>query len=132
MTYEYTGGREGTHSITMTKPIGGGVSDVQHVPLDQIELYASNGYFALDSTGTYPYTGYCMAQPLTVENPDAAQCEPAEVTPVLYAQTESATTMPPVPLPTHLPAVGSSNFGILVILGVVIVLAALVAHFNKR
>lgn len=129
MIYEYTGGREGTHSITMAKPVGGGYIDIEHVPLDQIELYATNGYYALDSTGTYPYVGYCISQPTDADHHLEADCEPASVTPVLFKQTESATTVPPVPLPTHLPAVGSTNWGfVIVMVGTLVALVLLNRH----
>lgn len=129
MTFEYTGGREGTHSITMSKPIGGGVVDIEHVPLDLIDHYSENGYYALDSTGLYPHVGYCINQPATQENPDGVDCYPATITPVLFATSTPAPT--PSAAPTELPHVGGSNLGILFPLIVAIVGSAMISR-RKR
>lgn len=126
MTYEYTGGREGTHSITLAKPVGGGFIDIEHVPLDQVELYATNGYYPIDSDGTYPYTGYCMSQPTDADHTLEADCEPASVTPVLFTQTAN----PAQPMPATLPAVGSKFETVLIIeVGLILsIIAAVVAY----
>lgn len=112
MGFEYTGGREGTHSITMTKPIGGGVFDMQHVPLDQVNLYAANGYGQFDTDGLFPHTGYCLNTP-DPGVPDGIECYPATVTPVLF---QAAPTPSPAvqaasvqPQPTVLPHVGAGT-----------------------
>ncbi len=137
MAVEYTGGHEGTHSVTLAKPIGGGVSDIQHVPLDQIELYVNNGYMPMDSDGLYPHTGYCINQPVTPGDADGVDCQPATVTPVLFKPAASGSVLPTATHqtatvadahpPARLPEVGSpflASFAMAFVITFVATLAA--------
>lgn len=68
----YTGGREGTHGVIMCKPVGGGVVDIENVPIDQANLYQANGYYQCDGTGDSPtQVGYC------IPSPQGYNCTPA-------------------------------------------------------
>lgn len=140
MAVEYTGGREGTHSVTMTKPIGGGVIDIEHVPLDQINLYAQNGYMAMDTDGLFPHAGYCLNTP-EPGIPDGIECSPATTTPVLFhTPTPTVTINPPQPTtaahtavtPHELPHVGVGGSDVLFALVVALAAFVAMARFGKQ
>lgn len=110
MGFNYTGGQEGTHAVGLAKPIGGGVVDIENVPLDQANHYLENGYYQLDTTGTQQFVGYCINQPADAEHPTGLDCTVATVTPVLFVHPQATTQVPVTPhqFPRELPHVGGS------------------------
>lgn len=106
----YTGGREGTHAVTVCKPVGGGVVDVENVPLDQSQLWIDRGYYQCGTTGDEAHTGYCIATPA------GQDCQPA---PEDVKQTTTSVYIPPANVnvtPARLPAVGSGDLTLLIAL----------------
>ena len=139
LIYEYTGGNQGTHSVTVSKPIGGGVNDIQHIPFDQFQIYSENGYFQLDTDGTFPHSGYCVNQPIDAEHPSGFDCWPASTTPVLFnapRERPESTPEPHVAVPAHhdapimLPHVGAGSDVLLALL-VAIVITAVMTRFKR-
>jgi len=99
--YNYTDGRLGSHGITMCKPVGGGVIDIENVPTDLANNYIVQGYYQCNEA--QGLSGYCIA------SPDGYSCSAAP------SHTEVARA------PQALPAVGSdASFIVTAIIAIVV------------
>jgi hypothetical protein len=116
--FTYTGGRLGTHGVTLCKPVGGGVVDIENVSIDKANLYIENGYYQCDippGSADNPHSGYCLDQPIDAEHPTGYNCWEAPTpgfvlsaaaTPAPVA-TPQAHIAVPAPKPHTLPRVGA-------------------------
>lgn len=125
--FNYTGGRLGTHAVTLCKPVGGGVVDIENVPIDQANNWITNfAYYQCGETGTGP-TGYCITTPEGTDctpSPYPGQPTPIKVAAVAPAPVQTSVAVHQ-PTPTRLPSVGAGNDIVMALSIAVIVFAVL-------
>lgn len=121
--FNYTGGRLGTHAVTLCKPVGGGVIDIENVPIDIAnDWITQKGYYQCGTTGDVSPTGYC------VTTPSGNDCDtPPQPSPPSQSVIQHQTAT----MPHSLPSVGSGGLEIVFAL-VVAVIAFVIAERVQR
>lgn len=126
--FNYNGGREGSHSVILCKPVGGGVIDIENVPIDQANSWITDkGYYQCDGTGDPAQVGYCIPHPAGDGQAAGYDCTPA---PAQQLGTVSFAGEPS-PIAPHgtLPDVGSSSIELFVGLAVAVIVGLVVAKW---